>query len=364
MQSLQNAVATIQTIHDEHDGVGETGPKEAEAVEIFVEGVARAVADGMNKPVGFYASAVAEEAAYHTKTNLKQRIKDESERFRGGDKDPLDEFIEERLEQVTVVKTTDHRQGAEYIWDFGTFKVETRSGKDGRGHFAFAQFRDLIHESGGVNLAKPDPDRRGGEEWRDFMVDITEERGEEKYTRGPRTEALERLSNKLKRLTGYGTAESALDHTGIWILRERHEIPEWWRALARKPPTEDRDLPKGLVQEVRVHESLVKGVIEDAEISRSAFYHELDARNLTVPGTSGASMNTWVNGSDERFWTLLPDVGTPRTYIPDPNSGVVVHGPLFTEEQEAEQQNEEVVEPGAVDAQNSSDGFDSVGDTA
>lgn len=367
--AMKNAVGELEEAHADADNAAAAGIAEQEQVSTFVDEIARALADGMNQPVGAFAGPVAQQTEFFTKTDLKQQIKDAVEEYRGADKQPLDEFVEERLESVTVVKTTDHRQGAEYIWDFGTFKVETRSGKDGRGHFAFPQFRDLIHESGGVNTAKPVQDRRGGEEWRDFMAEMIDSRGNTTYTRGARTKAFETLRNKIKRLTGYGTPESALDHTGIWVVREGYDLPGWWADLPANPlaPTDDRDLLDGSVKEVRVHESVIEPILDDAEITRAALYHELNARNHTVPGTSGASMSEWVNGSDERFWTLLPDIGTPRTYVPDPNAGVAVRrGSAFLDDGQDEKQQEttEPVDSGADDAQDDGDGFDSVGDTA
>lgn len=320
LEAMRTAVADLEEAHATAENAAVAGAAEQEHVDEFVSAVAKALADGLNQPVGLYAGAVAEETEYYSKTDLKQQISDRVEEYRGGDKQPLGEFVGEELVKVLVVKTTDHRQGAEYIWDFGTFKVETRSGKDGRGHFRFDQFRDLIHESGGVNLARPVKDRRGGEEWRDFMVSMIDDRGEEQYTVGARTQAFEALRNKIKRLTGYGTAESALDHTGIWVVRETVDLPEWWRGLGELPRSESRDLPGEYVEQVRVHESVIKPILSDAEVTRSAFYHELNARNLTVPWTNGASMTEWVNGSEERFWTLLPDAGTPEVYVPDPNT--------------------------------------------
>jgi len=369
MAAMQDAAEGLAEAHAEADNAAEAGAAEQELVSEFVEEVAGALADGLDDAVGFYAGAVAEEAEYYSKTDLKQQVKDKTEELRGGDKQPLDEFVENRLESVTVVRTTDHRQGAEYIFDFGTFKVETQSGEDGRGHFRFDQFRNLIHESGGVNTGPPVKDRRGGEEWRDFMIDMIDDRGEERRTRGPRTKAVETLQNKVKRLTGYGTPESALDHTGLWIIRHTADMPEWWQPLARLAPGDDRDLPEDTITEVRVHESVIEPIVDDAGITRSALYHELAARNVTVPGSSGASLTEWVDGSDERFWTFLPDLGAPRTYIPDPNAGVVVTGGvhLGVDEQSDDQQDAEHAEPavsGAEDAHDDDDGFDSVGETA
>jgi len=368
MSAMETAAEGLAEAHAEADNAAQAGAAEHEHVTEFVEDLALALADGLDDAVGFYAGAVADEAEYYSKTDLKQQVKDKTEELRGGDKQPLDEFVQERLESVTVVRTTDHRQGAEYIFDFGTFKIETESGEDGRGHFRFDQFRNLIHESGGVNTAPPVKDRRGGEEWRDFMIAMIDDRGDERYTRGPRTQAVEALQNKVKRLTGYGTPEAALDHTGIWVDRATADLPEWWQPIARLAPEDDRDLPAESVQEIRVHESVIEPIIEDAGITRSALYHELNARNVTVPGTSGASMTQWVDGSDERFWTLLPDLGTPRTYVPDPNTAVAVTGGLDVssqEEQNTEPQHEpEDAEPADSAGEDGADGgFESVGET-
>lgn len=410
MAAMQNAVGDLIETHENAENAAMAGAAEHEHVSTFVDEIAQALANGLNESVGFFAGAVAEETEYYNKTDLKQQIKDKSEEYRGSDKQPLDEFIQERLEGVTVSKTTDHRQGADYIFDFGTFKVETTSGKDGRGHFRFDVFRNLIHESGGVNTAPPVKDRRGGEEWRDFMVQMIDDRGEERYTRGPRTKAFEALRNRVKRLTGYGTAEGALDHSGVWVVRETYDAPDWFsmgqpfsydrpgpvdtpdwwasigaRTVAKNPPEwygngeidrlplgKDRDLPDDTVSEIRVHESLIQSIIDDAEITRSALYHELNARNLTVHGTSGASMTQWVSGSDERFWTLRPDLGTPRTYVPDPNAGVTVsRGTAHVDERDGQDEQDddrnehaEPADSGADDARDDSGGFDSVGDTA
>lgn len=369
MAAMQQAVDDLQAAHAEAENAAKAGVAEQEHVSAFVDAVARELDAGMNEPVGLFAGAVADETEYYTKSDLKQQIKDRSEELRNKGKEPLDEFVQDRLEKVVVVKTTDHKQGAEYIWDFGTFKVETQSGKDGRGHFLFSQFRDLIHESGGVNTAPPSADRRGGEEWRDFMVEMIDERGEEQYTRGPRTQAFESLRNKIKRLTGYGTAPGALDYTGVWIVRETQDIPEWWSFASSTPLDVERDLPTELVQEVRVHESVIQPILEDAGITRSAFYHELSARNHTVPGTAGASMRKWVDGSEERFWTLLPDVAAPRTYVPDPHAAESVHtGSLFAESTDGSEAELATTdggkEPTASEETAESDGFDSVGDAS
>ena len=80
-----------------------------------------------------------------------------------------------------------------------------RSGKDGRGHFGWSNFRDLILESGGINVARPPKHLTDGGEWREFVVERLEARGREVETVGPRTEAVESLRNAIQNKPGYAS---------------------------------------------------------------------------------------------------------------------------------------------------------------
>lgn len=360
--AMVEATSQLVDVHESAENAAVAGIEEQNAVSPFVETVARALTDGMNKSIGSLSGPVAEEAKFHTKTDLKQQIKDKAEEFRNDGKQPLCQFVEDRCAKVAVVKTTDHKQGAQYIFDFGTFKVETKSGKDGRGHYNWSNFRDYILESGGVNLSPPEKDRRGGEEWRDFITTIIEKRGETRRTVGRRTEAVERLQKRLSNQTGYGTAIGAVDHSGIWIVRQSADVPGWWAALSDTGAGEDVDLTEESVEQVRVHESLIKPILDDIEISRQALYHELEARNHIAIGQSGASMTEWVAGNNERFWALAPDIGVPRTYIADANAPDSAPSPFAIGEQNEEQAAAEAA-PGDDSARDTG-GFDSVGDTA
>lgn len=317
LDAMQTAVDDLQTAHANADNAAEAGVAENEHVSQFVDELAAALVDGLDEPVGLFAGAVADETEYYTKTDLKQKVSDAVEERRNAGKPALDQYILDHLEKVIVVKTTDARQGADYIWDFDTFQVETQSGRDRRGHFSWLELRDLLHEGGGVVAAPPEDDRKDSEVWRDFITGVIDDQGDERLTRGPRTDATEQLANLVKRLTGYGTPEAALDHTGIWVVQD-HPVPRWWATALGDSPNDDRDLPEPTVEEIRIHESRIEPVLDDTEITRSALYHELDARGHTVPGAGGASTTEWVNGANERFWTLLPSLAVPQSYIPDP----------------------------------------------
>lgn len=319
-QAVRDALKRLKDAESAESAL-KRGEIEDDAKDILVEGVADALAQGLNKPVGRYARQIADEMDYYSVSNLKQSISDRVEDIAasGGEKDLLDAFIEERLSKVVVHRTTDHKQGAKYTWDFGNFQVQTESGKDGRGHYSWGNFRDYIYEASGVDLAKPDKDRRSGDDWRNFITSLVDDRGEVRRFTGPRTEAVEQLQNEIKRKTGYGTAEGALEYTGIWLLTNTVDVPEWWTAFG-PPLTEERDVSEENVAEIRIHDTLIQQTVDDVDITKSALYQELDARSHTVPGSGGTSMTEWVNGESQRFWTVLPTFALPGAYIPDPNA--------------------------------------------
>lgn len=317
-QAQQEALATLEQA-EEADNALETGRLEDEAIETLAEGVGRALANGLDAPAGRFAAIVGQESEYYTKTDAKQKIREKSEEYarQDQDKDPLCQFLHNELKKVVVHEVSDAKQGAEYSWHFGTFQVQTTSGKDGREHFSWGNFRNYIHESGGVNVGKPVKERRSGDDWREFVIDLIEDRGETRRITGPRTRAVSKLSNKIRGLAGYATPQQAVDWSGVWVVTESHDLPEWWVGF---DPSTEATIDTVDVREVRVHESLIQSVVDEAEITRSALYQELDAEenggSHTVPGSGGPSMQKYVYGDKELFWTLLPSIGLPESYVP------------------------------------------------
>lgn len=356
-EAVQSALNKLQQA-GETDSPEEAGNLEAEAVDIAVEPIAQALVDGLNRPVGFYAEMLAEKSTYYNKTNYKQEISDKVEELstESVEGTRLDDYINEELNRVIVHRSTDAKQGAKFTFDFPGFQVQTESGKDGRGHYHWGNFRNHIHEAGGPNLAKPQGARRSGDDWRDFMANIIDERGETRHVTGKRTRAVEKLQKSIKSRAGYGTATSALDNGGTWVVVESVETPPWWNVFGRSL-SEPRDLSPDVVQEVRVHESTIDEATTDPDITRSALYQEVDARGHTVPGTGGPSMLEYIDGAEERFWTFLPTIGTPRTYVPDPRDDTKRAGSLLGD---LEQPNES----GATETERDSDGFEGVGNIA
>jgi len=360
-KALQNAQDRLADAKDASNAL-EAGQIEDDAVQTVVDGVADALVSGLNKPVGFYAGIIADDCEYYSKTDIKQSIKERTEELaaEGNDKQRMDEFVQKSLDKVIVHRNSDAKQGAKFTWDFGSFQVQTESGSEGRGHYNWHNFREYIHESGGPNLAKPEKDRRSGDDWRDLMIQLIEDRGETRRITGKRTQAVKQLQKQIRQQTGYGTPTGALEYSGIWVIASRPknaiQPPDWWMAFG-EPLSDGRDLSKSTVREIRVHDTLIDKTTDDAGITRDALYQELDARSHTVPGSGGPSTLEYVDGTEERFWTLLPSIGTPRIYIPDPHAEPT-SGSLLdtlsdgTEPDTSEPETDETT------------GFDSVGETA
>jgi hypothetical protein len=315
----QDALDLLKQASDA-DGALDTGRLEDEAIETLAEGVGKALAQGLNAPAGRFAAVVGKESEYYTKTDAKQKIREKSEEYARQDRDkqPLCEYLQDELNKVVVHRISDAKQGAHYSWHFGNFQVQTRSGKDGREHFNWDNFRNYIHESGGVNVAKPDKERRSGDDWREFVIDLIDERGETRQITGPRTRAVNKLRNRIRGLAGYETPQQAVEWSGVWVVTETDDLPMlmgWLFESDWNPTIDDVD-----VREVRVHETLIQNVVEEVEITRQALYQELDAKenggSHTVPGSGGPSMQKYVYGDQELFWTLLPSIGLPESFVP------------------------------------------------
>lgn len=355
-EAVQAALNKLEQAADK-EGPAEAGALENEARELAVDPIAQALVDGLNRPVGFYAEMLADKSNYFTKTDYKQQISDKVEELSTENVEGtrLDDYITEELNRVIVHRSTDAKQGAKFTFDFPGFQVQTESGKDGRGHYHWGNFRNHIHEAGGPNLAKPQGERRSGDDWRDFMANIIDERGETRHVTGKRTRAVEKLQKSIKSRAGYGTASGALDNGGTWVKIESYDTPDWWSVygLAESEP---RDLSIYQVQEIRVHESTIEEATTDPDITRSALYQEVDARGHTVPGTGGPSMLKYIDGAEERFWTFLPSIGTPRTYVPNPHAAADHAGTLLA-------QTDEPDDSGDV-PERDSDGFEGVGELA
>jgi hypothetical protein len=316
----QEAFGAMEAAED-LDRATKRAPAESEAAETFATELANTVVQGFSEAnAKSYCSQVAEASKFYNKTELTELLEDEIENTRIADDDrpPLDQLIEQALKEVVIVRTTDAKQSTIYRWDFADCQFETSADKEGRAHFAWPAFRNEYFDAAGRDPSKPTKQRRGGEEWRDFIVEMVRDRGTNSTTRGPRTVAADALQNFIRRTTAYATVEDMFERDGIYI---------------------DDDPEDGDPAEIHVPNHDIKRICDDNELSSvRELQIELDARGLSTDRISGVSESTFVNNNKVTYWVLTADIAEPGTYEPEP---VDPADQVRQEEAEAKADNDE-----------------------
>lgn len=273
---------------------------EQQAIKTWSKHAAKAVEDGL--PVAIvegHAGAVAKESQHFTKKNLVDLMDDQRQQVRQqgasgsfGSVPPVDEWVENELERVIRLETTDATQDTLFRWDFSEGTIETGTTKDGITHFSWSHFRDEIYQGLGINTTKPN--RREAEEWRQWLADLIEDRGETRTTFGPRSTAVEQLQEYVRDSVAYGTKKDAFERGSVYV---------------------DDDPQTGSPDKICINNSDIKRICDDAEIEVRALQQELDARGYTHDDVTGVSEGEYIDGTNMRYWVLTPDFATPPTWI-------------------------------------------------
>ncbi|UPV72965.1 hypothetical protein M0R89_10435 [Halorussus limi] len=311
------ALAQIESVADASPA--EKGAGEEEAVHTFADTVADALLEGFGESsTGVHVSAIADTADYFNKTDVQGVIQEKVEAKKQADRRPFNEVLETELEEVVTVKTTDHKQDATYRWDFGTATVETQSGKDGRGHFSWPDFRDMYLEATGNDAAKPVKDLRSGDTWRQFVVEQMETKERVVETKGPRTAAVEELQNHIRNATGYPTLGDMIDRNGVYVDVKQADTPEWWAAFGSDDgeiePTTDN------VRRIGIQSQLAQRVAENNGISTRALQLELDGRDYTTGYDGSVSAQKYYGQTVHSYWELSAELALPNEYEPAPET--------------------------------------------
>lgn len=366
-QAQQDALDALTQLHEDGTGPAEIAPGEQRIISDFAEKFAEALIEGLaDHNTSVAASVLSDTAKYYNKTDVQGQIQDAVEALGNTGKTPFDELIQRELNEVKIVRTTDHKQDTLYRWDFTKCKLETRSGKDGRGHFHWANFRDLYLEAAGEDPGEPNQGVRGGSEWREFIVSMIEERGADVENRGPRTAAVDDLANEIRTTTGYNDLREAVERDGIYVDLDAYDVPAWWavgQPFQSDDTTDDLpawygngdahvrgtiDLDASAVKEIRVPNHIVKRVCNANELSSTrALQVELDGRGHTVSRIPGVSEAAKVSGRKVSFWVLKSSLAVPQVYDPDPGSAMDAIDRDAERREKIEQATEEVEETGS-----------------
>ncbi|ADQ69495.1 hypothetical protein C499_19555 [Halogeometricum borinquense DSM 11551] len=300
------------------------------------------------------ADALASELAHYTKTDIKDEFTDVFvDDGSGANGIPFDELIEQRLQEVKVVSTTDAKQGLVWRWHFSDgVQLETEKSKDeGRKHYDWTAWKEdyfeaLISLGKGERIAPPSRERRDSNDWKEFLSEILLDRAETVEHVGPRTEAVEHLRDYVNRQTAYADVKDMRDRQGIWM---------------DAPPADDDGeaaTDGGGPSQIRVPTQAVKRICDQAGIETRALQIELDARSETLPDVAGVSDYEYVDGQRVSFWCLDAGFAEPAEFVEEPESPA---------EQAAREQEEEAEEAqtdvGAVDDKDDSDGTESEQET-
>lgn len=311
-EARDEALTALDTAADVED-VAERAQLEQSAAMDFAADMAAAIQKGLAQAhVRSNCGQFSDASKYYTKSDLADLIEDavEEHKQQADSRRPFDRVIDQDLNEVVIVRTTDAKQSTIYRWQFNGASVETTANSEGRTHFHWNEFRNEYFDAIGEDPAVPQKERRGGEEWREFIVNIVEDRGREVTTRGPRSSAVDGLQNFIRRSVAYGDIEDMVERDGLRL---------------DAAPDDDPD-------ELWVPNADIKRLCDEFELgSVRELQLELDARGYTVDRINGVSESTFVNNNKVTYWVLSPAIADPVEYVEDPQDPA---------EQVAEEENE------------------------
>lgn len=257
------------------------------------------------------ADQLADVLARYNKTDLKSEF---SEHFAetGGDGTPFDQILEDRLESLQTIYSSDAKQGTVWRWEFSDgVQLETQTSKDGgRKHYDWTAlkrdyFDALVSLGKGEKIAQPDPDLRDPDQWQDWIDDLILKHSEPVKHVGPRTEAVRMLRDYVSRNIAYLDMADMRDRQGVWVDADT---------------SDEEATADGGVSELRVPVNEVKRICDQVGISTRALQIELEARGMTHADTNGVSGATYADGTRVGYWSLDPTFADPEEIIADPKS--------------------------------------------
>lgn len=171
-----------------------------------------------------YAETLKDTAVSHTKQQVLDALeaaRDDHPLADTGEKKPLNVWLEDRVEKVTVKRTTDHRDVADWTWHIrGSRNFTTSATKDGIPHWNPDVLRVKIHTRTGDDPAPPEEDLADRAVWRDWINEFIEQHGESYTQDGPRTAVAEALMSFIERTDAYTDLADAVDGRSALALDE------------------------------------------------------------------------------------------------------------------------------------------------
>lgn len=297
---------------DDADGAVEQFKVERQQIEEFAERAAPIISSNRGVKAGQYAQQLSDACTKWTKTEVKERIEELAEDYTDPDDDRprVTEWLEEHIERVVEVRSTDRLVKTRWRWeaatDYGTVSWETKRTQDGLGHNSYQKLQSLVTEATGQWVRAPAPELRDGEAWAEWIAKFIEEYSTVEPSRGPRTAALDRLTEWVGRNTAYLDMEDAVDRGGMRI-----------------------DLDNG---ELHIRNGEIKRWCDAEEIAPTTFQSELSVRGLLTERVSGASEQTTIEVDGEyqtvTYWVFDLDRldADPYEVVEDPKTATELDG--------------------------------------
>jgi hypothetical protein len=237
-----------------------------------------------------------------TKTSIKNEYRQAVEQIQNQDETPLNQWLEQNIDEVVTLRPTDAHQGTCWEWYLDTeggvaFETSAQNGKIT--HFAHNTLTALIYETTGEIVDTPEEGLRDGIQWKRWIQDFIAKNGRVEETVGPRTQTTEALLDYIQRSPAYTDIDAAAARDALYLDQQDAIL--------------------------YVSSRNVQKMCEDNEITPTALQTELDSRGLLVDEISGASVKLAVNVGDERrhrrWWVLdLDNSNVPKPSEIDPVS--------------------------------------------
>jgi len=263
------------------------------------------------------ADTLADMLARYNKTDLKEEL--QTHFSNGSEGRAFNEIIENRLDTLQTIHSTDSKQGVVWRWEFSDgVTLETETSKDGgRKHYDWQAFkRDYFDASVGLGrgetIGEPDGELKDSKEWQSWIDAIILQHAEPVEHVGPRTEAVRLLRDYISRNVAYTELQYMRERNGVWT---------------------DAD-DANAVSEIRVPLDEIKRICDGLSISTRALQIELDARGLTHDDTNGVSGAGYVSGARVPYWALNAMIADPKEIISAPST------PAEKAEERAQEQHE------------------------
>jgi putative DNA primase/helicase len=271
-------------------GPGELG----EAVEQTIDVLVAAHANGMARPtVDMWLKELSDQSdKAYTKSGLADlfdrrmdaAVADGATGEDGSVAPRVPEFMENHLQRVVVNRVTDHNVDTSYQWHFNG-DLDVVFSTTGGTHWDWYQFRERYFDETGVDLREPADG--SAEDWRAFVVELIDERGEESKIRGPRTETIGALKNYIERRTAYGNIDAAAMREGVYLDGE--DADGLW-VLSKD----------------------IQRLCAERDVSTRGLQEELRARGLTTGSRVAERRRS--SGTRVTWWRLSADIADPRTF--------------------------------------------------